>query len=195
MTLSDDEGHPLPIKDVDLQLKLPSKFKHTTFKGKLRRLVQKLKKSTEDDIVYTIKERVKLTDSTTGQSYDVEMNLKVQIPASCSQSSAMKNNNSHHNLVKKSNSLPFVESLKKSVLCPMMPWRCRGGEKEDEEKRENSNCENDEFSRKSSEVGRKIFQAADVITKSPKKSKSFEDLTTLNNNDSREQSPNNISRV
>ena len=67
VTLSDDDGNPLPIKDVDLQLKLPSKFKHTTFKGKLKRLVQKLKKSREtaednNIIVYTIKERVKLTD-------------------------------------------------------------------------------------------------------------------------------------
>ena len=64
VTLADDDGQPLPIKDVDLQLKLPSKFRHTTFKGKLKRLVQKLKKSreTEDNIVYTIKERVKLTD-------------------------------------------------------------------------------------------------------------------------------------
>ena len=123
----------------------------------------------DQDIVYTIKERVKLTDSTTGQSYDVEMNLKVQIPFS-------KNNSiNNHNMVKKSNSLPFVESLKKSVLCPMMPWRCRGGDQKSEDAEAS-------LGKSSNEVGRKIFQAADVITKSPQKSKSFEDLTTTINN-------------
>ena len=212
VTLSDDEGHPLPIKDVDLQLKLPSKFKHTTFKGKLWRLVQKFKRSSDqnDSIVYTIKERVKLTDSTTGQSYDVEMNLKVQIPYSHNTLARNKgtfwwflltlelffnfafipahsenhSKTNNHLPVKKSNSLPFVESLKKSVLCPIMPWRCR------------NNSEDEESTpRKSSEVGREIFQAADVITKSPQKSKSFEDLTDIINNDSREPSPNIITRA
>ena len=119
------------------------------------------------------------------------MNLKVQIPCT-----KLLRNNHTKNLVKKSNSLPFVESIKKSVLCPMMPWRCRGGEKEEEV----SLSEN----RKSSEVGRQIFQAADVITKSPQKSKSFEDLTTINNNDSPaptpssddvQLSPNNITKA
>ena len=65
-----------------------------------------------------------------------------------------------------------------------MPWRCR------------NNTEDEESTpRKSSEVGREIFQAADVITKSPQKSKSFEDLTDIINNDSREPSPNIITRA
>ena len=122
------------------------------------------------------------------------MNLKVQIP--CTKLPARNNHTTTKNLVKKSNSLPFVESIKKSVLCPMMPWRCRGGEKEEEV----SMSEN----RKCSEVGRQIFQAADVITKSPQKSKSFEDLTMINNNDSSaptpssddvQLSPNNITKA
>jgi hypothetical protein len=32
VTLTDDSGKPLNIKDIDLRLKLPSKFKNTTFK-------------------------------------------------------------------------------------------------------------------------------------------------------------------
>ena len=161
VTLTDDKGNPLPIKDVDLQLKLPSKCKDTSFKGTLKQFVKKLKKS--EDITYTVKERVKLTDHATGQSFDVEMNLKVKLP----------NTNSNKNAVKKSNSFPFVESIKRSVLCPSMPWRCRGGDPEDSP-------------RKSSEVGQKIFKVAaaetPVITKSPKKREEFTDLSQTNNN-------------
>lgn len=161
VTLTDEKGNPLPIKDVDLQLKLPSKCKDTSFKGTLKQFVKKLKKS--EDITYTVKERVKLTDHATGQSFDVEMNLKVKLP------------NSNKNAVKKSNSFPFVESIKRSVLCPSMPWRCRGGDPE-------------ESPRKSSEVGQKIFKIAaaetpsPVITKSPKKREEFTDLSKTNNN-------------
>lgn len=161
VTLTDEKGNPLPIKDVDLQLKLPSKCKDTSFKGTLKQFVKKLKKS--EDITYTVKERVKLTDQTTGQSFDVEMNLKVKLP-----------NPNNKNVVKKSNSFPFVESIKRSVLCPSMPWRCRGGDP-------------DESSRKSSEVGQKIFKIAasetpQVITKSPKKRDEFTDISQTNNN-------------
>ena len=160
VTLTDEKGNPLPIKDVDLQLKLPSKCKDTSFKGTLKQFVKKLKKS--EDITYTVKERVKLTDQT-GQSFDVEMNLKVKLP------------NTNKNVVKKSNSFPFVESIKRSVLCPSMPWRCRGGDPEADSPR------------KSSEVGQKIFKIAaaaesPVITKSPKKREEFTDISVTNNN-------------
>ena len=51
-------------------------------KGTLKQFVKKLKKSPQDDdIVYTVREKVKLTDHATGQSFDVEMNLKVKLPA------------------------------------------------------------------------------------------------------------------
>ena len=33
VTLTDEHGNPLPLKDVDLQLKLPAKCKDTSFKG------------------------------------------------------------------------------------------------------------------------------------------------------------------
>ena len=82
VTLTDEHGNPLPLKDVDLQLKLPAKCKDTSFKGTLKQFVKKLKKSPQDnDITYTVKEKVKLTDHATGQSFDVEMNLKVKLPA------------------------------------------------------------------------------------------------------------------
>ena len=82
VTLTDEHGNPLPLKDVDLQLKLPAKCKDTSFKGTLKQFVKKLKKSPQDnDIIYTVKEKVKLTDHATGQSFDVEMNLKVKLPA------------------------------------------------------------------------------------------------------------------
>ena len=52
------------------------------FKGTLKQFVKKLKKSPQDDdIVYTVREKVKLTDHETGQAFDVEMNLKVKLPA------------------------------------------------------------------------------------------------------------------
>lgn len=78
VTLTDERGNPLDLKDVDLQLKLPAKCKDTSFKGTLKQFAKKLKKSS--DVVYTVKEKVKLTDNATGQSFDVEMNLKVKLP-------------------------------------------------------------------------------------------------------------------
>ena len=33
VTLTDEHGNPLPLKDVDLQLNLPAKCKDTSFKG------------------------------------------------------------------------------------------------------------------------------------------------------------------
>ena len=33
VTLTDEYGNPLPLKDVDLQLNLPAKCKDTSFKG------------------------------------------------------------------------------------------------------------------------------------------------------------------
>ena len=172
VTLTDEYGNPLPLKDVDLQLKLPAKCKDTSFKGTLKQFVKKLKKSS--DITYTVKEKVKLTDNTTGQSFDVEMNLKVKLPAPSPISNKA--------LVKKSNSFPFVDSIRRSVVCPLMPWRCRGGDYEE-------SSEND--SRKQSEVGKKIFQIAassnnspKVITKSPKRGDTFEDICVVSNNNS-----------
>ena len=161
VTLEDDDGNPLPVNDVDLQLKLPSKFKHTTFKGKFRQLLNKFKK---EDIIYTIKERVTLTDSSTGQSFEVEMNLKVQIPAK-------------KVAVKKSKSLPFVESLKKSVICPIMPWRCRQNSSKEELDQE--------------VISKNVEQK--VITKSPaQRAISFDDIATatkVGNNNILESSP------
>lgn len=176
VTLTDEFGNPLPLKDVDLQLKLPAKCKDTSFKGTLKQFVKKLKKSS--DITYTVKEKVKLTDNVTGQSFDVEMNLKVKLPAPSSSPISSKA------LVKKSNSFPFVDSIRRSVVCPLMPWRCRGGDYEESSE--------DNSSRKQSEVGKKIFQIAassntsspKVITKSPKRGDTFEDICVVSNNNS-----------
>ncbi len=182
MTLTDERGHALPLKDVDLQLKLPVKCKDTSFKGTLKQFVKKLnRRPLDDDITYTVKEKVKLTDNATGQSFDVEMNLKVKLPSAPKSTNGVTANG--HSLVKKSNSFPFVDSIRRSVVCPLMPWRCRGGDyEEDKEDHENEV----DFARKQSEVGKKIFQLAAsssprVITKSPKSSEHFDDISSVNN--------------
>jgi len=180
--LTDEHGNPLPLKDVDLQLKLPAKCKDTSFKGTLKQFVKKLKRSTDDDIIYTVKEKVKLTDNATGQAFDVDMSLRVKLPRnSTMMRSNTGNGNVIHQSLKKSNSFPFVESIRRSVVCPLMPWRCRGGDYEEEDAKEAKDP------RKQSEVGKKIFQLAasgspTVITKSPKRGDTFDDITLSNNN-------------
>ena len=96
-------------------------------------------------------------------------------------------------LVKKSNSFPFVESIRRSVVCPLMPWRCRGGDYDVEEAETNRkpSPETDPAN-----VGQKIFQIAacnspTVITKSPKpntssgRTKTFDDIISSGNNNSK----------
>ena len=88
-------------------------------------------------------------------------------------------------LVKKSNSFPFVESIRRSVVCPLMPWRCRGGDYDVEE--ENKKIPEPEID---IEQAQKIFQIAacnspTVITKSPKpkaigRITRFDDVITSN---------------
>ena len=103
--------------------------------------------------------------------------------------------------MKKSASFPFVESFKRTMICPS--WRCRGGDLDKEDENEEGidevdkngapNAEQESDQRKPSEVGRKIFVAAKnvakspVITRSPKPKEHFDDIITANNNVANEE--------